>query len=81
MFIGYANNGVAFRFLIINYDVIEHNTIVETKKMMKSLKHDNICTFWKENISSVCNFQDVSESEELRRNKRWFLHILLIMIL
>jgi len=31
MFLGYAEHSVAYRFLVLNSDIIEHNTIVETK--------------------------------------------------
>ena len=31
MFIGYANNSVAHRFLVLKSDVLESNTIIETK--------------------------------------------------
>ena len=31
MFIGYANNSVAYRFLVLKSDVLESNTIIETK--------------------------------------------------
>jgi len=33
MFLGYAKNNVAYRFLILKSDVIEHNTSVETKNV------------------------------------------------
>lgn len=47
MFIGYANNSAAYRFLVLNSDVLELDTIVETKNTeflenIFSLKHDNI---------------------------------------
>ena len=32
MFIGYASNSVAYRFLVLKSDVLESNTIIETKK-------------------------------------------------
>ena len=31
MFLGYAEHSVAYRFIILNSDIIERNTIVETK--------------------------------------------------
>ena len=31
MFIGYASNSVAYRFLVLKSDVLECNTIAETK--------------------------------------------------
>ena len=31
MFIGYASNGAAYRFLVLKSDVLEYNTIIETK--------------------------------------------------
>ena len=31
MFIGYASNSVAYRFLVLTRDVLECNTIIETK--------------------------------------------------
>ena len=33
MFIGYASDSVAYRFLVLKSDVLEHNTIIETKKV------------------------------------------------
>ena len=33
MFIGYASNSVAYRFLVLKSDVLECNTIFETKKV------------------------------------------------
>jgi len=33
MFLGYAEHSVAYRFLVLKSDVIEHNTIVETKNV------------------------------------------------
>jgi len=33
MLLGYAEHSVAYRFLILKSDVIEHNTIVETKNV------------------------------------------------
>ena len=33
MFLGYAEHNVAYRFLVLKNDVIEHNTIVETKNV------------------------------------------------
>jgi len=33
MFLGYAKYSIAYRFLVFKSDVIEHNTIVETKNV------------------------------------------------
>jgi len=33
MFLGYAEHTAAYRFLVLKSDVIEHNTIVETKNV------------------------------------------------
>jgi len=33
MFLGYAEHNVAYRFFVLKSDVIEHNTIVETKNI------------------------------------------------
>jgi len=33
MFLGYVEHSVTYRFLILKSDVIEHNTIVETKNV------------------------------------------------
>jgi len=33
MFLGYAEHSFAYRFLVLKSDVIEHNTIVETKNV------------------------------------------------
>jgi len=32
MFLGYKEDSIAHRFLVLNSDIIERNTIVETKK-------------------------------------------------
>ena len=46
IFIGYANNSSAYRYLVINHDLIENNTIVtknaEFFEHMFPLKRDNI---------------------------------------
>ena len=46
IFIGYANNSSAYRFLVINRDLIENNTIVtknaEFFEHIFPLKRDNI---------------------------------------
>ena len=33
MFIGYASNSVAYRFFVLKSDVLECNTIIETKNI------------------------------------------------
>jgi len=33
MFLGYAEHSAAYRFLVLNSDIIERNTIVETKNV------------------------------------------------
>jgi len=33
LFLGYVEHSVAYRFLVLKSDVIEHNTIVETKNV------------------------------------------------
>ena len=33
MFLGYAEHSVAYRFLVLNSDIIERNTIVDTKNV------------------------------------------------
>ena len=33
LFLGYAEHNVAYRFLVLNSDIIERNTIVETKNV------------------------------------------------
>ena len=33
MFIGYAKNSTAYRFLVLKSDVLDHNTIIETKNV------------------------------------------------
>jgi len=33
LFLGYAEHSAAYRFFVINSEIIEHNTIVETKNV------------------------------------------------
>ena len=33
LFLGYAEHSAAYRFLVLNSDIIERNTIVETKNV------------------------------------------------
>ena len=33
MFLGYAEDNVAYKFFVLNSDIIERNTIVETKNV------------------------------------------------
>ena len=51
MFIGYASNSVAYRFFVLKSDVLECNTIIETKNA-KFFEH--IFTF-RENFSCIHN--------------------------
>jgi len=37
MFLRYAEHIVSYRFLVLNSDIIERNTILETKNMLSSL--------------------------------------------
>ena len=34
MFIGYASNSAPYRFLVLKSDVLEYNTIIETKNVV-----------------------------------------------
>ncbi|XP_070055248.1 uncharacterized protein [Nicotiana tomentosiformis] len=78
MFIGYAESSAAYRFLVVKSDVLEHNTIVETKntKFFENiflLKFENIPDapiISSDNISHVPIIQNDFESEALRRSKR-----------
>ena len=45
MFLGYVEHSVAYRFLVINSDIIEHNIIVE----MKNVELHTIILFLKQN--------------------------------
>jgi hypothetical protein len=75
MFIGYAENSAAYRFLVLKSDVLDHNTIIETKN---AEFFEHICPL-KEKIShtpiinnSPINNNRIDEThiEEIRRSKR-----------
>ena len=68
MFLGYAEHSVAYRFLVLNSDIIERNTIVETKNV-EFFEHifplKSSCTS-EQPIDSVSD----AMSEDIRRSKR-----------
>ena len=69
MFIGYAEHSAAYRFLVLKSDVLDCNTIVETKN---AEFFEHIYPLKTENISHVpISKKKVKSSiEDLRRSKR-----------
>ena len=78
MFIGYAEHSAAYRFLVLKSDVLDSNTIIETKNAeffehMFPLKSSSISKAPVENSSEYSdNSLDIIENEikDLRRSKR-----------
>ena len=83
MFIRYARNNVAYRFLVLKSDVLECNTIIETKNaeffehifpLSKKISHmpttvDDIEKSYDEHVP--INVDDMESSRDgLRRSKR-----------
>ena len=83
MFIGYASNSAAYRYLVLKSDVLESNTIIETKNseffehifpLSKKLSHtptivDNIENSYDEHVPITMDDMESSHSE-LRRCTR-----------
>ena len=84
MFIGYASNSVAYRFLVLKSDVLECNTIIETKNTEFFFKHifplshkisrastivDDIEKSYDEHVPIIVDDME-SSHDELRRSKR-----------
>ena len=68
MFLGYAEHNAAYRFLILKSDVIEHNTIVETKNV-EFFEHIFPLKVSETLEQSIDNNSDAM-CEVLRRSKR-----------
>ena len=83
MFIGYASNSAAYRFLVLKSDVLECNTIIETKNT-ESFEHifplfgkishtptivDDIENSYDKHVSTTMDDMENSHGE-LRRSKR-----------
>ena len=66
MFIGCASNSVAYRFLVLKSDVLECNTIIETKNA-KFFEH--IFPLSDEHVA-ITMYDMESSHDELRRSKR-----------
>ena len=83
MFIGYASNSVAHRFLVLKSDVLEYNTIIETKNAeffehifppYENLSHtptivDDVENSYHEHVPTTMDDMKISHNE-LRRSKR-----------
>ena len=83
MFIGYASNSAAYRFLVLKSDVLECNIIIETKNveffehifpLFEKISHTPIIVDDRENSYDEHVFTTVDDMEssydELRRSKR-----------
>ena len=83
MFIRYASNSVAYRFLVLKSDVLECNTIIETKHaeffghifpLFEKISHtptivDDIGYSYDEHVSTTVDDME-SSRDELRMSKR-----------
>ena len=83
MFIGYASNSVAYKFLVLKIDVLECNTIIETKNaeffehicpLYEKISHtptivDDIDNSYDEHVPTTMDDMESSQNE-LRRSKR-----------
>ena len=83
MFIGYANNSAAYRFLVLKSVVLESNTIIETKHaeffehifpLFGKISHtptivDDIEKSYDEHVPIIVDDMESSQ-DELRRSKR-----------
>ncbi len=69
MFIGYAEHSAAYRFLVLRSDVLDCNTIIETKN---AEFFEHIFPLKKEKISRAPTDENIPEHqvEDLRRSKR-----------
>jgi len=68
MFLGYAEHSVAYRFLVLKIDVIEHNTIVEAKNV-EFFEHIFPLKVSDTSKQPIDTYSDAM-SEGLRRSKR-----------
>ena len=83
MFIGYASNSDAYKFIVLKIDVLECNTIIETKNakfiehifpLSKKMSHtptivDDIDNSYDENVPTTVDDME-SSHDKLRRSKR-----------
>ena len=83
MFIGYANNSAAYRFLVLRIDVLENNTIIKTKNaeffehifpLSRKISHtptivDNIENSYDEHVPITVDDME-SSYDELREGVR-----------
>ena len=83
MFIGYARNNAAYRFLVLKSGVLECNTIIETKNaeflehifpLSEKISHistivDDIKNSYDEHVPTTVDDME-SSYDELRRSKR-----------
>ena len=69
LFIGYANCSAAYRFLVLKSDILDCNTIIETKN---AEFFENIFPLRNKVISNASVSENINESEieDLRRSKR-----------
>ena len=69
LFIGYAENSAAYRFLVLKSDVLSCNTIVETKNVEFL---ENVFPLKVASVSDkpFLNKEDVNSYDDLRRSKR-----------
>ena len=74
LFSGYAEHSVAYRFLVLKSDMIEYNTIMETKNA--KFFEDVFPLRYSASFSTVSSLEQLVEtysesiSEDLRRSKR-----------
>ena len=83
MFIGYASNSVAYRFLVLKSDVLECNTVIETKNaeffehifpLFEKISHsptivDDIENSYDEHVPTAVDDME-SSHDKWRRSKR-----------
>ena len=69
MLIGYAEHSAAYRFLVLKSDVLDCNTIIETKNAEFFEQNFSLC-FKNSNTPVERNNETISTIEELRRSKR-----------
>jgi len=68
MFLGYAKHSAAYRFLVLNSDIIERNTIVETKNV-ELFEHIFPLKSGGTSEQPIYNASDAT-SEDVRKSKR-----------
>jgi len=68
MFLGYTEHNVAYEFLVLKSDVIEHNNIVKTKKV-EFFEHIFPLTV-SDTLKQLISANNDDMFEDLRRSKR-----------